>query len=147
MAYRKRCAYVQNAPNRLTSFIFCASQASYARAGKPWMIGDIRGRNYRPCIWVEEHGQRAFARARVLLVTLDQSCHFMHGTGCRLGDNGFNCRDPDVGDTCIDVWDTAVGGQTCGRLARVRAHQLPLLLDYMHTKPTKPFSWKSAQAY
>jgi len=72
-------------------------EASYARSGDPWVLNGIRGRNYRPCEWVE-------------------------GSGCRLGDVGINCRDPDDGEKCIDVWHTvATDGQTCGDLARARA--------------------------
>jgi len=53
-------------------------EASYARAGNPWSIGSMRGRNYRHCVWQE-------------------------GQGCRLSNAGFNCRDPDSGTLCIDV--------------------------------------------
>eukprot|EP00965_Chrysotila_dentata_P193458 6175785-Pleurochrysis_carterae.AAC.1 len=28
-------------------------QVSYARAGRPWTIGAMRGRKYRPCVWEE----------------------------------------------------------------------------------------------
>jgi len=68
-------------------------EASYARAGNPWTVGQLRGRNYRPCYWEEEQG-------------------------CKLRDVGFNCRDPDVEPFCIDVWDTiVVDSTTCGDLA------------------------------
>mmetsp|Transcript_21403 Transcript_21403/g.46658 ORF Transcript_21403/g.46658 Transcript_21403/m.46658 type:complete len:282 (+) Transcript_21403:915-1760(+) len=80
-------------------------EAKYAHAGTPWTVHGITGKNYRPCYWVE-------------------------GAGCSLAAKGLNCRDPDAGARCIDVWNTAVVGDiTCADLATALARDNAISLQ------------------
>mmetsp|Transcript_17993 Transcript_17993/g.38136 ORF Transcript_17993/g.38136 Transcript_17993/m.38136 type:complete len:450 (-) Transcript_17993:635-1984(-) len=71
--------------------------ASYVRTDNTGNFDGIKSREYKKCVW-------------------DQ------GQGCVQGQAGLQCRDPDDGAKCIDVWYKFVAeGQSCGSLAVARA--------------------------